>query len=346
MRVGELKYFVVVMLVVGGLTQSSLAGFGSFLKKSADAIDKSVGSVNKALAPSSSKTTETASVDAKAKEAEAAVARAAQNEAAEQQRGAETEAVRAQFEAALQAAKNGGGLVWLYYYQKDQNKPNAYYSNSLFQEWTHRSKIQFLPIEMNDASMFLSDKYNFQYTINEIFIDSDGTLVSKVERFGGDTGVIMGAEMTLLRSQRPTSPLAVSELTGATYSGGWLTDYAQAQAIAKKQNKPILMDFSGSDWCGWCVALDEQILSKKEFTQYADKNYILLSIDAPRKTKLSPKQEIQNESLYAYFNETYGVRGYPSLVVLNANGQFIKKTGGGGFVNKSDGIQQLIQWLE
>ncbi len=89
----------------------------------------------------------------------------------------------------------------------------------------------------------------------------------------------------------------------------WLTDYNQAAKLANKTNKPILANFTGSDWCGWCKVLDKEVFSTPEFAKWAKKNVILLEVDFPRQTKLSPELKKQNYALQRVF----GVRGYPTI---------------------------------
>ncbi len=89
----------------------------------------------------------------------------------------------------------------------------------------------------------------------------------------------------------------------------WLTDYNEAAKLSIKHNKPILANFTGSDWCGWCKVLDKEVFSTPEFAKWAKKNVILLKLDFPRKTKLSPELQKQNYSL----QRAFGVRGYPTI---------------------------------
>ena len=64
----------------------------------------------------------------------------------------------------------------------------------------------------------------------------------------------------------------------------WVTDLPVAQAQAKKENKLVLMNFTGSDWCGWCKKLQKEVFSTKEFEQYAKDNVVLVEIDFPDHT--------------------------------------------------------------
>jgi protein disulfide-isomerase len=89
----------------------------------------------------------------------------------------------------------------------------------------------------------------------------------------------------------------------------WLTDYNEAAKLSIKKNKPILANFTGSDWCGWCKVLHKEVFSTPEFAKWAKKNVILLELDFPRKTKLSPDLQKQNYAL----QRAFGVRGYPTI---------------------------------
>ena len=104
---------------------------------------------------------------------------------------------------------------------------------------------------------------------------------------------------------------------------GWGEDFEAAKAAAAKDKKPILVDFTGSDWCGWCIKLDKEVFSKKEFKDYAKENLVLLSLDFPHEKRQSSKIKKQNEAL----EKKYGVQGYPTILLLDAEGNVIGKTG-------------------
>lgn len=104
---------------------------------------------------------------------------------------------------------------------------------------------------------------------------------------------------------------------------GWMTDHAKALEKAKADKKVVLMDFTGSDWCGWCIKLDKEIFSQKEFTEYADKNLVLLKLDFPRNKKLSQALTKQNAKL----QEEYKIEGFPTVIVLDSDGKQIGTLG-------------------
>ena len=114
-----------------------------------------------------------------------------------------------------------------------------------------------------------------------------------------------------------------SSLVVAHAGDGWMTDFKAALAEAKQQEKPILVDFTGSDWCGWCIRLDKKVFSKDAFLEFASDELILVEIDFPRGEKQPELLRAQNEQLMA----KYGVLGFPTILLLDSNGQTIGKTG-------------------
>ena len=107
--------------------------------------------------------------------------------------------------------------------------------------------------------------------------------------------------------------------------GTWLTDFAQAQKIAAAENKKLLLNFTGSDWCGWCIRLDQEVFAKEAFLKAAHKDYVLVKLDFPRGKKLPANLKRQNEALA----RQYGIRGFPSIIVLKPNGKLHSQ---GGYV--------------
>ena len=97
----------------------------------------------------------------------------------------------------------------------------------------------------------------------------------------------------------------------------WLTDYKKAQQEAKANNKLLLLDFTGSDWCGWCIKLNKEVFSKPEFRDYANKNLVLMEIDFPRGKSQSSDIKKQNEELA----QQYQIEGFPTIVVLDGDGK-------------------------
>ena len=113
--------------------------------------------------------------------------------------------------------------------------------------------------------------------------------------------------------------LALLSPVCARGESAWITDYKRAQAEAKANHKLVLLDFTGSDWCGFCIQLDRAILSKPEFKDYASKNLVLVEIDFPR----SKPQTVETRKQNAQLAERYQIEGFPTLVVLNGDGKTV-----------------------
>lgn len=127
---------------------------------------------------------------------------------------------------------------------------------------------------------------------------------------------------------------------GSGNSLNWKTDLSEALTLAKKDNKVVLIDFTGSDWCQWCQRLNDEVFSKDEFADFAKKNLVLVKVDFPKNIEQSNSTKYYNQNLA----NTYGVEGFPTVILLDKNGRGILKTGyiQGGVVNY---IQQLKQYI-
>ncbi|MDC0497507.1 thioredoxin family protein [bacterium] len=103
----------------------------------------------------------------------------------------------------------------------------------------------------------------------------------------------------------------------------WLTDFEAAKARAKAEQKPMLLDFTGSDWCGWCIKLDKEVFSQDAFKAYAAESLVLVELDFPRKNDQSAELKAQNQTL----KDKYKIRGYPTIIILSSEGELIQRTG-------------------
>src|SRR5574339_289561 len=103
--------------------------------------------------------------------------------------------------------------------------------------------------------------------------------------------------------------------------GEWMTDLAKAQEKAKAENKLVLLDFTGSDWCPPCKALHKNVLSAKEFTAFAKDNLVLVEVDFPRRKALPAAQKKANDALAKKFD----IDGYPTIIVLDGAGKQLSK---------------------
>ncbi len=124
----------------------------------------------------------------------------------------------------------------------------------------------------------------------------------------------------------------------AKADSGWLTNYKESLEAAAKDNRPILVDFTGSDWCSWCVKLDKDIFSKDEFQSFAKENLVLLELDFPNSKPQSADIKAQNAEL----QKKFGVNGFPTLVLLDSKGKEIARNEG----YLQGGPQALISWIQ
>ncbi|MDD5140673.1 MAG: thioredoxin family protein [Verrucomicrobiales bacterium] len=99
----------------------------------------------------------------------------------------------------------------------------------------------------------------------------------------------------------------------------WGTDLPKALAQAKAEKKMVLLDFTGSDWCGWCIKFDKETLSTDKFAEYAKTHLELVVVDFPNKKPQSDALKAANKAL----GEKYKANGYPTFVLLNADGKEI-----------------------
>ena len=124
----------------------------------------------------------------------------------------------------------------------------------------------------------------------------------------------------------------------------WFEDFKAAKAEAVSTGKYMFLNFSGSDWCVWCIKLDEEVLSQKPFLDYAKDHLVLTLLDFPRSIKQSQALKTQNENLA----REYGVLGFPTIIILDPKGQLVAKTGyrQGGAEAYVTYIKSLIQEYE
>ena len=120
-----------------------------------------------------------------------------------------------------------------------------------------------------------------------------------------------------------TSVYAAPEASKEAVGVHWGTSYEQAKALAAERHVPILADFSGSDWCGWCMKLDKEVFSEKAFRDYAATNLVLLLVDFPRRTAQAAEVAKQNRAMA----DQYGVEGFPTILLLDASGKELARTG-------------------
>ena len=139
-------------------------------------------------------------------------------------------------------------------------------------------------------------------------------------------------------AERVAKVREINERSDPAVLRGWIDDFDEAKRLAVKENKLILVDFSGSDWCCWCEKLDKEVFATEEFRLKAPKKFVLLMIDSPRdKTRLSEKATKQNPVL----RQKYGIRGYPTVLILDSRGEVLCETG-----YRAGGPTAYLKYLE
>lgn len=130
---------------------------------------------------------------------------------------------------------------------------------------------------------------------------------------------------------------------------GWLVKVEEAYDLSQKTGKPILANFTGSDWCGWCKRLSAAVFNKPAFKSWAEDNVVLLELDFPRRKELPAEIQQQNQSL----QQAFQIRGYPTIWVFNldkdaSTGKFmieaLGKTGYTPSVEEfTSGVDQMLE---
>ena len=128
---------------------------------------------------------------------------------------------------------------------------------------------------------------------------------------------------------------------------GWLVSIDEAYEVSQETGKPILANFTGSDWCGWCKRLTKSVFIHDEFKSWATENVVLLELDFPRRKQLPAEIKKQNTNL----QKAFAVRGYPTIHVFdlskNDSGEFaISALGKTGYTKTvaefTAGVEQMI----
>jgi len=110
---------------------------------------------------------------------------------------------------------------------------------------------------------------------------------------------------------------------GSNDNLNWEDNLETALKKAKTENKAVLVNFTGSDWCQWCIKLSDEVFSKSDFEDYAEDNLILVKLDFPRSIEQSAETKLYNNQLA----QRYGVQGFPTILLFNSAGNLVLTTG-------------------
>ena len=195
----------------------------------------------------------------------------------------------------------------------------------------------------------------------DVYLDKLDKIISEDgEPVGGDRGKMLfsggyaklAAQIAEERAKLPpvddeNDVASNAPAVSKSVAKGWTEDFEAAKKKAAKEGKLILMDFSGSDWCGWCKKMDEEVFAKDRFVREASKKFVLVMIDSPNdKTILSNLAKRQNQEL----KETYSVRGFPTVVIVDPSGKEVKRHSGyraggpGGYIKYLRELTRGVKW--
>lgn len=103
----------------------------------------------------------------------------------------------------------------------------------------------------------------------------------------------------------------------------WENNLDKALQQAKKENKAVLVNFTGSDWCIWCKRLSSEVFQQKEFKSYAEESLVLVMLDFPRNIDQSEETQSYNRNLA----QKYGIQGFPTILIFDSQGKLAGQTG-------------------
>ncbi|MEQ1903506.1 MAG: thioredoxin family protein [Pirellulaceae bacterium] len=127
-------------------------------------------------------------------------------------------------------------------------------------------------------------------------------------------------------SKSGTSNLSFGDIVSAVApktKDGWHQSFGDAQAEAKSSGRPLLIDFTGSDWCHWCIKLDEEVFEASEFKEWAEKNVVLLKLDFPQSVQQEKDLVEQNRAM----QQVFAIRGFPTVIFVDSSGKLLGRYG-------------------
>ena len=118
----------------------------------------------------------------------------------------------------------------------------------------------------------------------------------------------------------------------------WTTNLSQAKSQAASEKKLVLLDFTGSDWCPWCVKMDKEVFDQKAFADFATNKLVLVKLDFPQSKEQPAAEKAQNTELAKKFK----IQGFPTYVLLDASGKEVRRQVG----YLPGGPSEFIKWAE
>ncbi len=141
----------------------------------------------------------------------------------------------------------------------------------------------------------------------------------------------------MLRMTNTLRVAALAALVMPAFAAEWMTDLDAAKAKAQAEGKAVLVDFTGSDWCGWCIRLKKDVFDKPAFGEYARDKLVLVEVDVPHNPEFDQELLRRNRELC----EQYKVDGFPTIMVVTPAGDVV-----GGFVGGRASLEEVREPLD
>jgi thioredoxin-related protein len=132
---------------------------------------------------------------------------------------------------------------------------------------------------------------------------------------------------TMKTIQLASLALAMTASFATAGGDGWMTDFEAAKKKAAAENKDLLVDFTGSDWCGWCIKLNKEVFSHDPFKKGVADKFVLVELDFPRKPENASKQSAELKKQNSDLQAKFEVKGFPTILLLDAQGRPFAQTG-------------------
>jgi protein disulfide-isomerase len=207
---------------------------------------------------------------------------------------------------------------------------NEVFSQKDFETWAAKNVVLLeldfprktqLPDDLKKQNNDLLKKYKIKGFPTVLFLDTDGNVKGKSGYMqGGPAAWTAKADELLAQPGQPAdAPKADAKKGDSLWGDSW----DKAAATAKDQKRLILADFTGSDWCPWCIKLRKEVFDTDDFKKWAKDHAVLLEVDFPREKEQSDEVKAQNKKL----QEKYSIEGYPTVVFMNADGKKVGEMG-------------------
>ncbi len=254
-------------------------------------------------------------------------------------------------EEALQKAEISNKHVFVFFTGSDWcswcDKLNSEVFNfPVFQDYVQENMIMvkldfprsnIISKEQQDYNNARQAKYDIQGFPSVLILDSSGKVIVQ-------TGYREGGAASYVKFLQESISWKFDE-SNSTWTDEqglvWQKNLDNAMELAKKEKKHILINFTGSDWCVWCHRLADEVFSQMVFVEFANENLVLVRFDFPKQFTLPAGEESYNNKMA----QKYGVRGFPTLFLVDYTGKTIEKLGyeKGGAIPYTDRLRDLIK---